>query len=104
MTTLVSPRVLFSQRHGSSEAAAAEALRALHVQLDQQAAAVVSIRESAQRVIQDMVRSHFVVREESTSLPHGAVHVTSRLRCVVAVWSRVKPGRAAQCCGGPDQC
>ncbi len=43
------------QRHSASEAAAAEALRALHVQLDQQASAVVNIRDSAQRVIQDMV-------------------------------------------------
>ncbi len=50
------------QRHSASDAAAAEALRALHVQLDQQASAVVNIRDSAQRVIQDMV-----------SAPYGAL-------------------------------
>ena len=47
------------QRHSASEAAAAEALRALHVQLDQQASAVVNIRDSAQRVIQDMVSAPY---------------------------------------------
>ena len=47
------------QRHAASEAGAAEALRALHVQLDQQASAVVNIRDSAQRVIQDMVSAPY---------------------------------------------